>query len=247
MVVQDRYQTYLDDQREMFDAMVTEDWKTYLSNSWDETRRFEIECLFGRVRPSTVLDIGCGCGFHDREMATYRFVDRVDAIDYSAKSIEKANDVYGHPKVTRWVSDFSKEPPRQQYDLVVSFQVFEHLRNWQEYFQFCRSACAVGGHVAIITPNRLRFSNRLRIYRGLSPELIDRQHFKEYTGSEVTELARQFGFRNESMFGYGLFGHHLVDRLSNRLRLRLGRVLPAIASGLCVILSAPAALQKGRS
>ncbi len=239
MPIQDRYQTFLDDQREFFDSLITEDWETYFSSSWDETRRYEVACLFERIKPATILDIGCGCGFHDREMAEYPFVQSVDAIDYSAKSIEKAEATYGHPKVQRWVSDFAVDAPARRYDLVVSFQVFEHLSKPESYFRFCRAACAPGGVVAIFTPNRERLSNRLRARRGLPPELLDPQHFKEYIAAEFIELGRSAGFGKAWYFGYGLYGHKVVDWMSNYWRLRLGRALPAIASGLGIVLQAP--------
>ena len=130
-------------------------------NSRDELRRYEIACLLGKVQPATILDIGCGCGFHDREMATYPFVRSVDAFDYSAKSIEKAEAVYGHSKVQRWVGDLVTDVPERRYDLVVSFQIFEHLSKPETYFRFCRAACAPGGAIAIFTPNRKRLSNRI--------------------------------------------------------------------------------------
>ena len=239
MSVQDRYKTFLEDQREFFDALVTEDWDTYFSDSWDESRRYEIACLLRKVQPATILDIGCGCGFHDREMATYPFVRSVDAFDYSAKSIEKAEAVYGHSKVQRWVGDLVTDVPERRYDLVVSFQIFEHLSKPETYFRFCRAACAPGGAIAIFTPNRKRLSNRIRARRGLTPELLDPQHFKEYSAAEIIELGRSEGFGDGKYFGYGLSGYSTIDRLSNRWRLRLGRAFPAIASGLCVILAAP--------
>ena len=60
-------------------------------------------------------------------MASYPFVAEIDAFDYSPKSVEQAEKAYSHPKVTRWVGDFARDAPRRTYDLVVSFQVFEHL------------------------------------------------------------------------------------------------------------------------
>src|SRR3546814_5503301 len=92
MAVQDRYQTCVQDQLEMFYELITEDWETYLNSDWDQSRRFEVAFLFDQVRPETVLDVGCGCGFHDQVMAGYDFVREVHAIDYSAKSIERANE-----------------------------------------------------------------------------------------------------------------------------------------------------------
>ena len=239
MTVHDRYRNFLEDQRQFFDALVTEDWETYFSASWDETRRYEIACLFKRMRPATILDIGCGCGFHDREMAIYPFVRSVDAFDYSARSVEKAEATYGHAKVRRWVGDFSVDMPTRRYDLIVSFQVFEHLNKPEAYFRYCRAASAPGAHIAIFTPNRKRLSNRLRARAGLPLELLDPQHFKEYTPEEIIALGQRAGFGDPSHFGYGASNASFVDKLPNRWQLRLGRAFPAIASGLAVILKAP--------
>jgi 2-polyprenyl-3-methyl-5-hydroxy-6-metoxy-1,4-benzoquinol methylase len=239
MAVQDRYKSFLNDQRQFFDELITEDWETYFSDAWDETRRFEIARLFRAVKPATILDIGCGVGFHDREMAGYPFVRKVDAFDYSANSVAKANEAYGHPKVTRWVGDFAVDAPRQRYDLVVSFQVFEHLSDPSSYFRFCRDACSAGGYAAIFTPNRLRLSNRLRARQGLPFELLDPQHFKEYTVDEIHALGRAAGFRPAGSFAYGLDGLPVLAKISHGWRLRLGAMLSPMASGLCVLLQAP--------
>lgn len=98
----------------------------------------------------------------------------------------------------------------------MSFQVFEHLSKPEAYFRFCRAACASSGSVVIFTPNRARLSNRLRARQGLAPELLDPQHFKEYTADEIVELGRRAGFISGSYFGYGLFGNKWIDRLPNR-------------------------------
>lgn len=239
MSVHDRYRRFRHDQREFFDALITEEWASYISAEWDQTRRHEVACLFEKTEPASILDIGCGCGFHDQEMASYPFVAEIEAFDYSLKSVEQADKAYPHPKVTRWVGDFARDAPRRRYDLVVSFQVFEHLSEPVRYLEYCRAAVAPGGAIAVFTPNRLRLRNRLRMRDGLEPEVLDPQHYKEYTASEIFELGRQIGLLPQTYFGYGIGGNSLVDRLSNRFRLRLGRALYPLASGLCVILRRP--------
>lgn len=236
MAVQDRYPKFLSDQRRVFDELIIEDWDTYTSADWDAVRQSEIARLFAKIQPATVLDIGCGCGFHDREMASYRFVRAVDAIDYSPKSIEKADQNYPHAKVTRWVADLAVDPPRKAYDLVVSFQVFEHLDDPGAYFRFSHAACAREGHVAIFTPNRLRLRNVLRRFRGLEAELLDPQHFKEYSVSELRSLAEANGFDYVSWFGYGMNGIGWIDRRSIGARLRMGQWLPWIANCFCLLM-----------
>lgn len=236
MNVQSKYPKFATDQREIFDALISEEWHTYQSADWDATRRYEISQLFKRIRPKTILDIGCGCGFHDNEMAQYPFVQQVHAIDYSPKSIEKANEAYPHAKVRRWVGDLLVDKPNRTYDLVVSFQVFEHLADTGGYFRYCSEALNIGGHAAILTPNVGRLSNRARALRGLPPVYCDPQHFREYHCREITEIAAGHGFVEERKYGYGVSGLRQLDRLPIGIRLKLGSLFPSIANGVCVVL-----------
>lgn len=233
MSVHDRYRDYREDQREFFDALITEELPSYESADWDATRRYEVELLFKVVRPATILDVGCGIGFHDVEMANYPFVSRVDAIDNSAASIEAANKLYPHPNVQRWVAGFMDLPASQGYDLVASFQVFEHLSNPNSYLAKMKELVRPGGSIAIIMPNKARWPNFMRTLKNLPPEVIDVMHFREYTAREIVALARSHGFIKQRVFGYGLYGRR--KRLTQRQRLILGRLLPQIAFGLVAV------------
>ncbi|WP_337996696.1 class I SAM-dependent methyltransferase [Oleispirillum naphthae] len=237
MPVQDRFQSYVEDQREFFDALISEDWESYRSDDWDTTRRYEIAALFQRVQPKTILDIGCGCGFHDREMAEYPFVREVLGIDYSAKSIEAAETHYPHPKVRRKVADL-RDLAGETFDMVVSWQVFEHLADPKAYFAAALKVLRPGGRLVIFTPNRLRLSNRIRRLKGLEPQLCDPQHFHEYVPGEVEAIGRAFHLSRADGFGYGLSGVGILNRIGVRNRLRWGTVLASAADAFCVIFSA---------
>lgn len=239
MAVHERYREFMADQRQFFDELITEDWASYSSPIWDEIRRYELAQIFARIQPARVLDIGCGCGFHDSEIATRNFVTHVDAFDYSAKSVEKANEAYPHPKVTRFVADLSTFEPGERYDLVASFQVYEHLENTRDYFECCRRACVPGGMVVIVTPNRTRLNNRIRNWNGLPDELCDPQHFREYTINEIHLQAAANGFEPAGGFGYGLYGWQWLSRVPHAWRLRLGALLPMAAHGIAAFARAP--------
>jgi 2-polyprenyl-3-methyl-5-hydroxy-6-metoxy-1,4-benzoquinol methylase len=234
MSVHSRHQKFVSDQRDFFDSLITEDWHLYFSLDWDTSRRYEVTRLFGLIKPQSVLDIGCGCGFHDKEMAEFSFVEEIHAIDYSAKSIEAANQEYPHPKVRRSTTDL-RDLSKGSYDLVVSWQVFEHLDDPNAYFQSALRVTRTNGWIAIFTPNRLRLSNVKRILERQPIQYCDPQHFYEYTPRELKKTGKRFGLECIHWFGYGLSGVKFVDKLPIEKRLVLGSRLPWMADNFCMI------------
>ena len=244
MPVHNRYERFQSDQRQFFDELITEDWETYKSQSWDYTRTFEVRQLFNRVQPAYILDVGCGCGFRDQLMAEYPFVERVDAIDYSEQSVLKAEAIYPQPKVRRFVADFKRYEPDRKYDLIVSFQVFEHLYNPEEYIRFCAQYCAPGKWIAICTPNRLRLDNRIKRLHGQPLTMSDPMHFKEYTVAEIVAMGRREGLIYKDHYGHGLHPFTLFNRtfltgMDVNRKTRYGYMMNFMASIIMVIVEMP--------
>jgi 2-polyprenyl-3-methyl-5-hydroxy-6-metoxy-1,4-benzoquinol methylase len=235
--VHQRYQTTLVDQRQFFDELITEEWSSYINASWDYARRFEIAQLLRRIKPRRILDVGCGCGFHDAEMAQFPFVEHVTGIDYSAQSIHKANEAYPHPKVSRHVADFLADPIEPVHDLVVSFQVLEHLPEPDQYFQKAIAACVPGGSIAIVTPNWARLDNRVRRRKGMPPALLDPQHFREYTVNELRDIGRTHGLKMIDRFGHTFYSGAApwMTPKNDRVRLQLGAWLLPLAHIIGVV------------
>ena len=241
MPVHKRYTSFEKDQRQFFDELITEDWDTYHSEAWDYTRTFEVQKLFQRVTPARILDIGCGVGFHDVVMAGYPFVERVDAFDYSEQSILRANFEYPHPKIHRTASDFATYKSEYNYDLVVSFQVFEHLSEPEEYLKFCADVCDPQGVIAICTPNRLRWDNRLLASKGQPLGLIDVMHFREYVASEIFEMGKAYGLKPAGWFGHSPYisnswGSAKSEKWTYQTHTKLGYYLPFLANAICVLM-----------
>ena len=239
--VQDRYQPYLDDQRRFFDALITEDWHTYREPLWDRARMLEVGRIFEAVSPRSVLDVGCGCGFHDVAMANQLGVESVEAIDYSPKSIEVAEREFAHPAVTRRVGDVF-EIEGGEFDLVVSFQVIEHLRDAAGFLRRCSELTRPGGAVAVVTPNRSRLENRYLSLRGRPPAMVDPQHFQEFSLAELRTLGESVGLVPRSAFGHGFtwFVPRVAMRIVPRaLGLRIGGLLPDFADVIGVVFVKP--------
>jgi SAM-dependent methyltransferase len=232
---------YREDQRAFFDRLVTESWDAYRDPLWDRSRRLEIDELFAAVTPRRVLDVGCGCGFHDVLMAERPGVELVEGIDYSARSVEAADREYSHPRVHRRVGDLFAEPPGG-YDLVVSFQVIEHLTDQAGFMEACARQARPGGWVAVGTPNRLRLENRIRLALRREPVTMDPMHFRELSARELRGLAAGVGLEPVTTFGHG--ASFIMPRLNRQLiaperGLELGRRLPALANVLCSVFRVP--------
>jgi len=236
---QETHPVFLEDQRAFFDQLISNEWESYLSPEWDRVRRFEVEHIFRLIGspPRRIMDMGCGCGFHDLIMANQSGVEQVTGIDYSTKSIERANASYPHPKVSRWVGDVFSLPPGMA-DLVTSFHVIEHLQDANEFVRVCADQAAQGGFVAIATPNRRRLMNRLRRILGRPEQLSDPQHYREFTLLELRRMGEQAG-----LVFHGGFGHSINlylpgiqgNALPRSVSFYAGTWLPELADVVCAV------------
>lgn len=235
-----RFPDYMEDQRRFFDELVTNDWDAYDNEAWDRSRKAEVDAVFRFVTPRTVLDVGCGVGFHDRYMAGLTGVERVTAIDYSERSIAAAQRTYPHDRVEYRCADVFQLHDGE-YDLVVSFHVIEHVRDSAAFLRRCAALAAVGGAVAVVTPNGRRLDNRLRGRLGRRPVMLDPQHFDEYSPRRMRDLGESVGLRHVATVGGGL--HLAVPKVNRqlvpeRLGRALGRRAPAIATTYAMVFRA---------
>ncbi len=174
--------------------------------------RFAME----KAASARVLDLGCGSGYGTVELAKgASSVVGVDRIVPDASTRQSS---------VRWVSaDLNGLPLASScFDLVVSFQVIEHLADPTEYLRSIASFLDPGGTALITTPNRLTSD-------GENP-----YHVHEYLADELAEcLSRHF--RKVEMRGVGAsppVARYLDARLRHIRRitrldpLRLRRRIP---------------------
>lgn len=237
--LQEVHPDYQADQSKLFDAKIVADWPKYVHDPpWDAVRQFEVDRLFQLVSPHRILNVGCGCGYHDVLMARKPGVESVTGIDYSSVSVAKANEVYSHPSVNRQMVDLLAMQP-DSFDMAVSFQVIEHVDDPRAFLAACARQVRSGGWVATLTPNSAKLYNRLRRLVGRPPALEDSWHFREYTIPELVEMGAESGLVYESSFGYMMTlpvpktGWQLIPW---RAGLTLGHMFPGIAHRFCVVM-----------
>lgn len=104
----------------------------------------------GEVRGQSVCDIGIGQGFLARELLAAG-VNKVTAIDVS---ISYLRELKGIDRVEPLVANAENLPFREEFDLIVSTDVMEHVLNVGSFLYCVNEALRPGGKVCIRVPYR---------------------------------------------------------------------------------------------
>ena len=132
------------------------------------------------ARGKRVLDAGCGAGYGSAELA--QAADRVVGIDCAAEAVEFARANYRLPNLQFEQASCTGLPhPDGSFDLVVAFEVIEHLENWRAFLAEARRVLAASGQFIVSTPNKLYYTES-RGHEGANPFHVHEFDFTEFRG-----------------------------------------------------------------
>ncbi len=133
-----------------------------------------------------VLDAGCGTGYGSAELA--QSAAAVTGVDISADAIEYASASYPIPGLRFLESSCIAVPsPPESFDLVVAFEVIEHLTEYRAFLNECARVLTREGLLIVSSPNK-RYYAETRASTGPNPF-----HEHEFEAGEfVRELERVF-------------------------------------------------------
>lgn len=118
----------------------------------------------------SILELGCGTGYGTAELA--EALPSVVAVDRIAPDAETR-----HPNASFMRADARSIPLRPgRFDMVVSFQVIEHIENPRPYLDTIARMLKPGGCALLTTPN-------IKESDGENPF-----HVREYSAEELSEL-----------------------------------------------------------
>jgi cyclopropane-fatty-acyl-phospholipid synthase len=109
-----------------------------------------------------VLDLGCGWGSLTLWLAEHYPQTRITAVSNSAPQrsfIERRCEAGGFANVEVITADINEFEPSGRYDRVISIEMFEHMRNWQELLRRISTWLSDDGRLFIHV-----FSHRLAPY-----------------------------------------------------------------------------------
>ena len=127
-----------------------------------------------------VLDAGCGTGYGSAELAQSAIA--ITGVDVSAEAIGFARSTYPIPGLRFVVSSCAAMPfPPNAFDLVVAFEVIEHLPDHRDFLKECARVLTHHGLFIVSSPNKKYYAES-RAKTGPNP-----YHVHEFEAREFVE------------------------------------------------------------
>lgn len=140
------------------------------------------------ARGKRVLDAGCGAGYGSAELA--HAAQAVVGTDCAMDAVAYARANYRLPNLQFEQASCTALPHRDSmFDLVVAFEVIEHIEAWREFLLEVRRVLAPNGQFIVSTPNKLYY-NEGRGAEGANPFHVHEFEFDEFR----TELKSIFPY-----------------------------------------------------
>jgi SAM-dependent methyltransferase len=134
------------------------------------------------VSGKRVLDYGCGTGYGTALISNNCL--QITGIDVSPEAIAHAQSHYNAPNLSylqvKPAEDAPLPFPDSSFDVVLSFQVIEHVQDVSVYLREIERVLAPGGYIIIATPDR---SSRLFSFQ----KPWNMWHLREYTQDQLRD------------------------------------------------------------
>jgi SAM-dependent methyltransferase len=160
-------------------------------NYWFRRHEVVYQRLASFCAGRDVLEAGCGEGYGADLIAAV--ARRVVAVDYDAATVAHVRARY--PRVQVVAGNLASLPlPDASVDVVVNFQVIEHLWDQPQFITECLRVLRPGGLLLTSTPNRITFTPG-------RDTPVNPFHTRELDAAELAELLRDGGFRIDGVYG----------------------------------------------
>lgn len=162
-----------------------------VENYWFRRHEVVYQRLAPRCTGRDVLEAGCGEGYGADLIAGV--ARRVIALDYDESAVAHVRARYPRVQVLR--GNLAELPLADSaVDVVVNFQVIEHLWDQARFLRECLRVLRPAGLLIVSTPNRITFSPG-------RDTPINPFHTRELNADELTGLLIDAGFALDGVYG----------------------------------------------
>lgn len=229
----------VDEQRAFYDGYLAD--RQYVNNLKLERCIRILEAVLSlRLNRPAILDLGCGSGWLSNVLG---HVGPTTGVDLSGAAVETASENYPHARflqadLTRWSGG------AEQYDLVVSQEVIEHMEDQAAYLRLAHRMLGDGGFLILTTPNARTFNampdDQRSAWAGqpienwLSPAQLRALLAQDFEVIRVTTIIPKYGIKGVYRFWSSPRIHRVarilgLGGLFTSLRLKLGYGLHTLA------------------
>ena len=166
-----------------------------------------------------ILEVGAGMGSITRFLVKKGEVTACDIEEEHVRHLNSRLAFFQGFRAITW--DVCQPTPMDlgKFDLIVMFNVLEHIENDQMVLSSLRSRLAPSGRIILVVPNHPWLLNK-----------IDRMvgHQRRYTKESLTMALSKSGFTTKSMFcgnSFGIAGWFIHGMVSQRSDIPKGRLL----------------------
>lgn len=165
-----------------------------------------------RFKNKRILDAGCGSGYGAYWLAENNI--SVLAVDLSKNAIKYAQKEYQRPNLTYKRLDLAKPGIAldYQFDVIISFDVLEHIHKADVYLANLERHTAPSGVVIVGTPNWKMTPAYNSPYTELSEDgRWNPYHIREYTPEELSELLKKY-FASVTIMGQRISDPYIREK-----------------------------------
>jgi len=146
---------YKDDEYEIFTTAETKAHFQYKMERFGRERVALLETVCGSLSGKKILEVGCGNGYV--LAAAKEKSSQCYGSEFSKKNIAKAIHNTGLPIYPDPLESF----PQKDFDIIMSFDVLEHVEHPVNFVQSISNLLKPGGYILFYTPNYDSFSVKL--------------------------------------------------------------------------------------
>ena len=172
----------------------------YREAEHSQRNQCRLQALLEYKQGGKLLEIGCGMGGFLRLAESHFEVEGIDVSHYAVKAI--------HPHFGDRVSVYNVEQrpmPRSTYDVIVVFNILEHLRQPNKVIDKLSAALLPGGVMIGSVPNNQGVIGSLNTRLG---NFFDRTHVSTFRPDVWQRMFTHAGFRSTDFFGEVTLGRN---------------------------------------
>lgn len=197
--------------------------KHYWSNSFENR---ELKSILDNRKFNRIIDVGCGDGILLYQLNKLGYLDSIHevlAIDLSEERLKQVRLISGKIKVLQENAQYLTGVPDGRFDLVISTQVIEHVKNDSEMLKSLYRITQPNGIVYIDTVFKQKHG--FYFYKNREGErVLDPTHEREYT--DTADLigkveAANFEVLNMFMTSFRFSPFNFVRRLAGAGNVRV--------------------------